>query len=162
MKFDFSAIMTPRVVGGALGIASALLVLTLVWMEWSLPASSGDNLMAALTVIAAPSGTPVPPPTPTWDPSLPTPTSASLPGAINLGSYVQVKGTEGLGLHIRSAPGLSSDQLFVGYDAEVFIVKDGPRQADGHTWYYLVAPYDNTRAGWAASDFLNIIPPPSQ
>ena len=57
---------------------------------------------------------------------------------------------------------MNSDQLFLGYDAEVFVVKDGPRQADGYTWYYLVAPYDDTRAGWAASNFLNIIPAPTR
>ena len=162
MKFDFSGLMTFRVMAGALGVAITLLVLSFVWLEWSLPPAAGGNLLAELTVIPAPSGTPIPAPTPTWDPSIPTPTSVTLPGQIAIGSYVQIKGTEGQGLHIRSSPGLDSDQLFLGYDAEVFLVKDGPRQADGYTWYYLVAPYDNTRAGWAASNFLNIVPAPSQ
>ena len=162
MRFDFSGFMLSRVIAGAVAVALALLLLTFVWAEWSLPPSANTDILAVLTVIPAPSGTPIPAPTPTWDPNLPTPTSVAAPGEITIGSYVQIKGTEGQGLHIRSAPGLSSDQLFLGYDAEVFLVKDGPRQADGYAWYYLVAPYDTTRAGWAASTFLNIIPPPQQ
>ncbi|MGC8855692.1 MAG: SH3 domain-containing protein, partial [Anaerolineae bacterium] len=79
---------------------------------------------------------------------------------IRLGSFVQISGTEGEGLRLRSAPGLSSDQLFLGYDSEVFEVRDGPRQADGYIWWYLVAPYDETRAGWAAADYLSVVPSP--
>ena len=45
-------------------------------------------------------------------------------------------------------------------DAEVFMVRDGPQTADGYTWWYLVAPYDETRAGWAAADFLVVVPSP--
>lgn len=143
----------------AISVSILLLILTFIWAEWSgLPASG--NVLALLTVIPAPSGTPLSPPTPTLDPNAPTPASTLAPGEIEVGSYVQIKGTDGQGLRIRSAPGLNSNSLFVGYDAEVFVVKDGPRQADGYSWYYLVAPYDETRAGWAASDFLNIIPPP--
>jgi len=39
-------------------------------------------------------------------------------------------------------------------------VRDGPQEADGYTWWYLVAPYDENRAGWAASEFLAAIPSP--
>jgi len=27
-------------------------------------------------------------------------------------------------------------------------------------WWYLVAPYDETRVGWAAADFLSYVPEP--
>ncbi len=160
MNFDLRSILTSRVAAGALGLATLLLILTFVWIEWSAPPPASGEVFAILTVIPAPSGTPVPRPTTTLDPNIPTPAPTPAPGEIALGSYVQIKGTEGQGLRIRSAPGLNSDQLFLGYDAEVFVVKDGPRQADGYSWYQLVAPYDETRTGWAASDFLNIIPPP--
>ena len=113
-----------------------------------------------MTVIPAPSGTPLPPPTPTIDPNAPTVTPTLAAGQIAVGSYVQIKGTDGLGLRIRSAPGLTGDSLFIANDSEVFVVKDGPRQADGYSWYSLEAPYDATRTGWAASDFFTIIPPP--
>ncbi len=111
---------------------------------------------ADLTVIAAPTSTSSAPATPTIDPFAPT----VAPTGIALGNYVQITGTEGQGLRIRSEPSLNGNPEFLGYDAEVFIVKDGPRQADGFTWWYLVAPYDETRVGWAAADFLAYIPEP--
>lgn len=111
---------------------------------------------ADLTVIAAPTSTSSAPATSTIDPFAPT----VAPTGIALGNYVQITGTEGQGLRIRSEPSLNGNPEFLGYDAEVFIVKDGPRQADGFTWWYLVAPYDETRVGWAAADFLAYIPEP--
>ena len=160
MRFDFSSILTLRALGGAIIVAVVALIVTLIWIELSAPPPASGDVIALLTVIPAPSGTPLPPPTPTFDPNAPTLTPALAPGQIALGSYVQIKGTEGQGLRIRSAPGLASDQLFLGYDEEVFVINDGPRLADGYTWYSLVAPYDETRTGWAASDFFTIIPPP--
>jgi hypothetical protein len=160
MTLDFRTILTSRVIAGTLGVAIFFMILTFVWIEWPAPAPASGDVQAVLTVIPAPSGTPAPTPTPTLDPSVPTPTPTPAPGEIAVGSYVQIKGTEGQGLRIRSSPGLNTAQLFLGFDAEVFVVKEGPRQADGYSWYYLVAPYDEARAGWAASDFLNIIPPP--
>ena len=111
---------------------------------------------AEITVIAAPTSTSSAPATATIDPFAPTPA----PTGIALGNYVQISGTEGEGLRIRSEPGLNGEFEFLGYDSEVFIIKDGPRQADGFTWWYLVAPYDETRNGWAASDFLSYVPAP--
>jgi hypothetical protein len=73
---------------------------------------------------------------------------------------VQITGTNGEGLRIRSEPGLNSNPVFLGFDSEVFIVQDGPRSVDGYTWWYLVTPLDQSRAGWAAADFLTYIPPP--
>ena len=55
---------------------------------------------------------------------------------------------------------LDGEFVFLGYDSEVFLVKDGPQTVDGYVWWYLVAPYDDTRTGWAASDFLTYIPAP--
>ena len=160
MKFDFSLLSSVRVIGGALVTAGMALLLTLVWIEWSAPPPPSGDVVALLTVIPAPSGTPLPPFTPTLDPNAPTSTPTLIPGQIAIGSYVQIKGTQGLGLRIRSAPGLNSDQLFLGFDAEVFVINGGPRQVDGYTWYSLVAPYDATRTGWAASDFFTVIPAP--
>ena len=111
---------------------------------------------ADLTVIAAPTSTSGAPPTATIDPFAPTPA----PTGIALGNYVQISGTEGEGLRIRAEPGLNGESQFLGYDSEVFLVKDGPRQVDGFVWWYLVAPYDETRVGWAASDFLSYVPAP--
>ena len=111
---------------------------------------------ADVTVIAAPTSTSSAPATPTIDPFAPTPA----PTGIAIGNYVQITGTEGQGLRIRSEPGLNGESVFLGYDSEVFIIQDGPRESDGFIWWYLVAPYDETRVGWAASDFLTYIPSP--
>jgi hypothetical protein len=112
---------------------------------------------ADLTVIVAPTSTSSALPTATIDPFAPTP---ALTG-IAVGNYVQISGTEGEGLRIRAEPGLNGEPQFLGYDSEVFIVKDGPRDVDGFVWWYLVAPYDETRVGWAAADFLSYVPEPN-
>ena len=78
---------------------------------------------------------------------------------MGVGSYVQVVNT-GVGLNIRSQPTISGDVEFLGYDAEVFIVRDGPVEADGFTWWYLVTPVDETRAGWAAATYLEVVANP--
>ena len=110
-----------------------------------------------LTMISAPTQTPEPPtPTATSTPS--DPTEVVLPeGVIGVGIYVQVIGTDGAGLRMRSEPGLSGTVNFTALDAEAFLVIDGPVQADGYTWWHLEAPYDQTRNGWSAGDFLSPI-----
>jgi hypothetical protein len=148
------------VIVGGLVIAGTLLLMTLITIGWTSPRFSRTVgfVPADLTMIPAPTHTPNVMPTSTIDPQLPTPTHAA--DSFGLGGYVQIKGTEGEGLRIRSAPGLNSDTVFRGEDAEVFVIKDGPQSTDGYTWWYLVAPYDSTRAGWAASDFLSVVPAP--
>ena len=147
------------VVLGALLLAGLLLLITAISIGLtSVRQNAGVGFTPAeITVIAAPTSTSSAPATPTIDPFAPTPA----PTGIALGNYVQISGTEGQGLRIRSEPGLNGNFEFLGYDSEVFVVKDGPRQADGFTWWYLVAPYDETRAGWAASDFLTYVPAPT-
>ena len=65
-----------------------------------------------LTMISAPTQTPEPPtPTATSTPS--DPTEVVLPeGVIGVGIYVQVIGTDGAGLRMRSEPGLNVDGQF--------------------------------------------------
>jgi hypothetical protein len=148
------------VILGALGVAALMTVITLIIIGWTTPRISPDVGFAPadLTMIPAPTHTPLVSPVPTIDPLLPTPT---LPAdTIGIGGYVQISGTEGEGLRIRSAAGLNSETVFRGEEAEVFVVRDGPQEVDGYTWWYLVAPYDETRAGWAASDFLAVVPSP--
>lgn len=157
---DLRPFLNRWVILGALGFAALLTLVTLILIGWTTPRISPDVGFAPadLTVIPAPTHTPLVSPVPTNDLLLATPTLA--PDAIGIGVYVQISGTEGEGLRIRLAPGLNSDTVFRGDEAEVFIVRDGPQEADGYTWWYLVAPYDETRAGWAAADFLAVVPPP--
>jgi len=146
------------VILGAIAFAGFLLLITIISIGWTTPNQSADVGFAPadLTVIPAPTSTSSAPPTPTIDPFAPTAT----PTGIAPGNYVQITGTNGEGLRIRSDPGLTSESVFLGYDSEVFVVQDGPREADGYIWWYLVAPYDDTRAGWAAADFLSYVPSP--
>jgi len=116
---------------------------------------------AVMTVVPAPTNTPrvvIPTiaPTVTATPS----EAAVLPPenpSLVVGAHVQVKGTGGDGLRLRAEPNTSSALRFLGVETEVFEVKDGPREADGFTWWYLVAPMDPTRAGWAVSNYLELV-----
>ncbi len=156
---DLRPYLNRGVIYGALGFAALLLLITLIVIGWTSPRFSPDVGFAPadLTMIPAPTHTPNVTAVPTNDPSItPTPDLTS----INIDGYVQIAGTEGEGLRIRLAPGLNGETVFRGEEAEVFVVKDGPQEADGYTWWYLVAPYDETRAGWAAADFLAVIPSP--
>lgn len=147
------------VILGALALAAVLLLITAVSI--GLTATRQNETVgfapADLTVIPAPTSTSSAPATATIDPFAPT----AVPTGIAIGNYVQITGTNGEGLRIRSDPGLSGNFEFLGYDSEVFIVQDGPREVDGFVWWYLVAPYDDTRNGWAAADFLAYIPAPT-
>jgi hypothetical protein len=146
------------VILGALGLAGVLLLITAaaIGLTSARQASNVGFVPANVTVIPAPTGTSGAPPTPTIDPFA-SPTS---PAGIAIGNYVQINGTEGQGLRIRAEPGLGGEFQFLAYDSEVFVVQDGPREVDGYVWWYLVAPYDETRVGWAAADFLTYIPEP--
>ena len=158
---DLSSILNIRVLLGALGIAGLLILVTLLSIGWTKPDPARDFGFAPadLTVIPAPTATPNVTVTFTPDPLIVgTPTLA--PNEIGLGGYVQIVGTDGEGLRLRTDPSLNGTPAFLGYDEEVFEVREGPQEADGYMWWYLVAPYDETRAGWAASDFLGAIPSP--
>jgi hypothetical protein len=154
----FRQLFNKWVILGALLLTGFLLLITAISIGITSARQTSDVGFAPadVTIIPAPTSTSGAPPTPTIDPFAPTPA----PTGIALGNYVQITGTNGEGLRIRSEPGLNSNPVFLGFDSEVFIVQDGPRTADGYTWWYLVAPYDQARAGWAAADFLTYIPPP--
>lgn len=148
---------TPRVLLAALALALVLGAVGVFAMFAYLPASTVEDRAAALTWIPGPTNTPAP--TATLVPtSTPTPEFVGPPsGQMGVGAYVQIVGTEGRGLNIRSAPGLSTNIQFLAYDAEVFVVSDGPQEVDGLTWWYLVTPVDAARAGWAAATYLEVV-----
>lgn len=157
-------ILNGKVLVAMLVIASILLCGSLIYIFVARPAAPTQDpepATSALTIIPAPTSTPgVPPPTLTPLPATPAPTSTPAPGEIAVGVYVQINNTGAEGLNIRSEPGLSSSVIFSGYDSEVFLVTDGPKEADGYIWWYLTASYDTTRFGWAAQDFLEAIETP--
>ena len=154
----FSQLFNRWVILGAIIVAVLLLLITAISIGFTSPLQTSQTgfVPANVTMIPASTSTSNAPPTATIDPFAPTPT----PTGIAIGNYVQISGTDGEGLRIRSEPGLNGNPDFLGFDSEVFIVRDGPREVDGYLWWYLVAPYDESRAGWAASDFLTYIPSP--
>ena len=161
MNIEFERLFSPKVIAGSLVVTITLLVLTYFWVVWSAPpAPDNSGLVAVITVVPRSTATQSPDATPTFDPygSIATPTLS--PGQVSIGEIVQISGTQGEGLHIRSEPGLNSKQLFLGFDTEAYKVMDGPRQVDGFEWYYLAAINDEKRTGWAASNFLTVVTKP--
>jgi len=155
---DARQLFNKWVIISALVIAGVLILITIIVIGWTNSPQSPDFGFAPadLTVIVAPTLTPNVTPTATVDPFAPSP----IPTGLAIGSYAQITGTEGEGLRIRSQPGLTGEPVFLGLDSEVFLVQDGPREADGYVWWYLVAPYDETRKGWGAANYLTFITPP--
>ena len=103
--------------------------------------------------------------TPTAIPATLSPTSTPLPpggeippspppGLIATGGFVQIIGTGGDGLRLRSEPGLKGEIRYLGLESEIFRVDDGPTMMDGYTWWLLVAPYDSSVQGWAVANYL--------
>jgi len=118
---------------------------------------------AVVTVIAAPTSTPTPMILPGLEPTAtPTPIAPPPPpnGSIVIGAYIQIRGTGGDGLRLRSAPGLKSDILALAKENEIFQVVEGPHVADGYTWWRLVSPKDPNRGGWTVANYLSVLPTP--
>jgi hypothetical protein len=160
----FRRVLDPWLILGAVGFGIALssATLLLLWLTRSTEVPAGEGT-AAITVIALPTATPlIPSPT---SPAPVTPTVTGLPvppppGNLSVGAYVQVTGTGGDGLRLRTDPGLNSDVRMLGLEGEVFIVQEGPQEADDYSWWYLVGPFDETRRGWAVSNFLTVVQNP--
>lgn len=159
----FKFFTDPWLVFGAIGFGVALLVATLLLLSWTRsPHPPAGGSTAVITIIAVPSPTQIVP-TSTPNPTE-TPSATSLPippeGDIVLDAYVQVTDTGGGGLRLREGPGLDRDVRMLGEEDEIFLVQDGPQQADNYTWWYLLDPLDETRYGWAAANFLRVIQNP--
>jgi hypothetical protein len=142
---------------GLLLIGAAALYLTNTRQEQAIPGVP----TAELAIILAPTPTS---PIPTAPPATPTPAAADLPtplpGTLSIGTLVQITGTGGEGLNLRAEPGLGTGIEYLGFESEVFTVTDGPADADGLVWWYIGGFSDEARAGWAASNFLEIVQSP--
>ena len=100
------------VILGALLLAGLLTLITAVSIGLTSARQNADVgfVPADLTLIPAPTSTSSAPATPTIDPFAPT----IAPTGIAVDNYVQIKGTEGEGLRIRSEPGLNCESVFLG------------------------------------------------
>lgn len=105
------------------------------------------TLLPATRVIPTEAPTLTPPPPP--------------PGEVGVGAYVQVSGTGETGfLNLRAEPNLSSPVNYLAIEREVFQVQAGPAEASGLIWWYLVDPATNTKFGWAAQNYLQVVQGP--
>jgi hypothetical protein len=116
-----------------------------------------------LTLIAAPSPTPLPSATPlptvTSEPTHP-PTEPPDVGGLRLGDLVEILGTGGAGLRLRDQPGLAGLVEGLALEHEVFEITGGPVSADGYRWWYLTSPYDVGQSGWGAANYLRPVVSP--
>jgi hypothetical protein len=164
---DFSKVirffLNPWLIFSAIGFGVGLLIATLLLLSWTRsPSPVNSAATAVITVIALPTASPtLPTATPTEE-EIPSATGLPLPppGNIAVDAYVQVTGTGGDGLRLRASPGLEGEVRMLGVEDEVFLVRDGPQQADSYTWWYLVGPFDESRQGWAVANFLRVVQNP--
>lgn len=153
------------VAAGCMLAAMLLMGVALATRTANLPQPTATVLViTVLPPVVQPTLTPlgfstVPPPTelaPTA--TLPPPPSA---GEIKLGDYVQITGTGDTGfLNLRAEPSLNAPVNYLALEREVLQVQAGPAQADGITWWYLVDPATNTRFGWGAQNYLQVVQGP--
>lgn len=119
--------------------------------------SAVSEQVADITIIPSPTETPTLPITTEVIEMTETVQVVLPPGIIGIGAYVQVTGTDGSGLRMRAEPGTNTEVLFIAMDEEVFKVVGGPVEKDDYTWWQLETPYDQTRTGWSAEPFLEVI-----
>jgi hypothetical protein len=84
--------------------------------------------------------------------TFPPPPAGSL---IKVGALVKVVDT-GEGLRLRVDAGVEGKVNYLAMDYEVFEVREGPREASGFTWWYLVSQSDTARNGWGVSNYLQV------
>jgi hypothetical protein len=146
--------ITPWMIIAAIIIAIVMTVLGILILSILLPPLNSIPIPTAVIAII-----PAPTSTPTLNPDLfPTQTqeaqNESIDG-IRVGIFVQITGTGNGGLRFRSSPGTANDTLFIASESEVFEVKEGPIAKDNFIWWYLAAPYDTSRSGWAVAQYLS-------
>ncbi|MBN1428992.1 MAG: hypothetical protein JXB07_11450 [Anaerolineae bacterium] len=83
---------------------------------------------------------------------------AGLTTAISIGSIISIQGTGKDGLSVRQGPGLDYQYVFVANEGDQFEVQDGPREANGYTWWYITDPQNPDRFGWAVANFMQVVP----
>ena len=152
-----------KVILGAVIFAGGLFLI-LVAILWSVKAKSITQVpsTAILSIIEAPTETPLAPMSTPTQIEKPTSSQQAPPpsGDIVIGDYVQVSGTGGDGLRLHNSAGVSSEVRYIAIEAEVFIVKDGPIDVDGYLWWLLQDPYTDNAVGWGVGNYLVIVQNP--
>lgn len=158
----FRLFLDPWVIIGAIAIGVILFVTLLIILLVTRPFSAPESIpTAAITLVSVPTTTSIPTNEPLESETQTlSPAVTSQPGEIYPGAIVKITGTGGDGLRLRLEPSLESEILWIGEEAEILSVQDGPVEADGFTWWLLESSADNTRQGWAVSDYLVVVDTP--
>lgn len=95
-------------------------------------------------------------------PTLPAVVITPTPVGVTLGATIAVSGVDDQQLNVRDIAGVTgSSILFRADEGEQFLIVDGPRQADGFTWWQIQDVSNNSRTGWAVSNYLTVVSLPS-
>jgi hypothetical protein len=128
----------------------------------------------ATIVVETPTGvppagdTPTPPPTAEVVPPTDTPEPVA-PSEIEVGGYVQIVNTDGVGLSLRAGPGTNNARLVVAEADSILPVIGGPNEDEQgevdengsvYVWWF-VRNADGTE-GWGRADFLAPSLPPEE
>lgn len=91
--------------------------------------------------------------------NMPSPTPlTSVTNGIGIGVRVQVNGTGTVGLSIRSDASTQADRRSIAQEGTIFLVTDGPKDAEGLVWWFIKDEVDPNIIGWAAADYLLPVP----
>ena len=156
-------LVTIKVLIGAF-IFGVVVFAVLLWVLWSSKTNAIGQIPATaiLKIIEAPTQafpmnvlTSTPTLVPIGSQQTPAPS-----GDITIGNYVQVSGTGGDGLRLHNTASVSSKVNYIANDSKVFVVKDGPINADGYVWWELVDPDTGNAVGWGVADYLKVVQNP--
>lgn len=96
-------------------------------------------------------------------PTIPTPVYTPTPVPVTIGRTIIVVDVGAQQLNVRDRPGVrGTTVVFRAPESTFFVVTDGPEQADGLTWWRIQDPQNSARAGWAASNYLQALPPETE
>jgi hypothetical protein len=124
----------------------ALIVAGGIWLFTKPPASPPGAIPTAIvqTVTLTASSISLPSPTP----------PAAVVDGIGIGVRVQVSGTGAVGLSIRSDASTQAERRSIADEGAIFLVTDGPKEADDLVWWFIKDEADPNIVGWAAADYL--------
>ena len=136
----------------------------LVCILWTAKAKTNPQVPATaiLNIIKAPTQTALAPKETSTPAATPTSSQREPPPSVDIAinDYVQVSGTGGDGLRLHKTAGVSGEVRYIAIEAEVFLVKDGPIEADGYIWWLLQDPYTENQAGWGVGNYLVVVQNP--
>ncbi len=159
LGISFSVVVLVVSIGGGIAPASEPIIRIITAIPSDTPVGGQPVPAASTPASQSDQGIQMPMPTfalegPTLEPVYFSPT----PEVIAIGKTVVVVDVNPQELNVRDNPGVNTGVLFRVADGYQFIVVEGPTQVDGLTWWRLQDTLDNSRIGWAAENYLRVVP----